>query len=70
MRAGGSGNPGGLPCHVAHSLAYHGDRVSLWVASGQSFQLSTPPGGTCIAQPKWVSVWWNLGGGRTLGVSI
>ena len=69
-RAGGSGNPGGLLCRMAHSLGFHGDRISFWFASGQSFWLRVPPGGARIAQPKWVSVRRILGGGRTLGVSI
>ena len=25
------GNPGGLLCHVAHSLGFHGDGISFWV---------------------------------------
>ena len=32
QRAGGSGNPGGLLCHVAHSLWFYGEGISfrLW----------------------------------------
>ena len=30
-------NPGGLLCHVAHSLGFHGDGISFRVDSGQSF---------------------------------
>ena len=70
QRAGGWGNPGGLLCHVACSLRYYGDGISFQVVSGQSFWLSVLPGGTWIAQPRWMPVRRILGGGWTHGVSF
>ena len=35
-RAGGSGNPGELLCHVARSLRFYDDGISFPVVSGQS----------------------------------
>ena len=43
-RAAGSGNPGELLCHVAHSFRFFGDGVSFRVISGQSFRLTVLPG--------------------------
>ena len=36
-RAGGSGNPGELLCHVAHSLGFYGDGISFRVVISQPF---------------------------------
>ena len=36
-RAVGSGNPGELLCHVAHSLRFYGDGISFPVVFGQLF---------------------------------
>ena len=35
-KAVGEGNPGGLLCHVAHSLGFYGEGISFWVVSDQS----------------------------------
>ena len=35
-RAGGSGNPGELLCHVARSPGFYDDGISFPVVSGQS----------------------------------
>ena len=64
QRAGVSGNPGRLLCHVAHSLSFYGDRTSFWVVFGLSFWLRVLPGGACI------SARMILGGGRTHGISF
>ena len=67
----GKGRPGGeqqvreprrtaLPC--AQSLGFYGNGVSFWVVSCQSLWLRVLPGGTCIAQPKWLPVRRILGG--------
>ena len=70
-RAGGGRNTGGLPCHMAQSLGFHGDGISFQVALGQSFWfilIQGPSGGTHITQPRWMPVRRILGGGRTPGV--
>ena len=53
-RAGGWGNPGGPLWHVARSLGIQGDGISLRVVSGQSVWLMGLPGGSRIAQPRWM----------------
>ena len=40
-RAGGWGNPGGLPRHVARSLGFYGDGVRFWDFFGQTFWLGS-----------------------------
>ena len=42
----------------------------LWVVLGQSFCLRVLPGGTHIAQPRWMPARMILGGGRTHGISL
>ena len=69
-RAGGWENPGGPLCHGACSLRHYGDGISFQVVSGQSFWLSVLPGGTCIAQPRWMPVRRILGDGKTGGISF
>ena len=52
QRAGGSGNPGGLLCHVAHSLWFYGEGISfrLWPV----ILMQALPGGALVAQPAWM----------------
>ena len=54
QRARGWGNPGSLLCYVTQSLGLYGDRINLWVVSRQSFWLRVFPGGSFIAQPRWI----------------
>ena len=61
---------------VACSLRFYGDGISFWVVFGQSFffflanhsDSRVLPGGTCIAQPRWILTTGILGGGWTHGV--
>ena len=69
-RAGGSGNPGELLCHVARSLVFYSDGMSFWVVFSQSFSLRVLPGGACLVQPRWMPERRILGGGRTCSVSF
>ena len=69
-RAVGSGNPGELFCHVAHSLGFYGDGISFWVVFSQSFWLRVLPGGACLVQPRWMPERRILGGGQTCCVSF
>ena len=64
-RAVGSGNPGELLCHVAHSLGFYGDGISFWVVFSQSFWLRVLPGGACLVQSRWMPERRILGGGQT-----
>ena len=43
-----------VTCHVARSLGFYGDGISFQVVFGQSFWLRVLPGGTRIAQPRWM----------------
>ena len=54
-----------LPC--GHRLRFYGDGISFWVASDQSFW-PVLPGGTCIAQPRWMPGRRILGVGTTCGI--
>ena len=49
---------------------FHGDGISFLVVFGQSFWPRVLPGGTHIAQPKWIPAIRILGGGWTYGVSF
>ena len=69
QRAGGSGNPAELLCHVVCSLGFYGDGISFQVISDQSLWLRVLPGGTCIAHPRWMSA-RILGGDRICGVTF
>ena len=69
-KAVGEGNPGGLLCHVAHSLGFYGEGISFWVVSDQSLWLRVLPGGACIAQAGWMSARRILGDGWTRGVTF
>ena len=63
-RAIGQGNPGELLCHAAHSLKFHGDRVSLQVVFGQSFWLRALPGSTRLHSQdgcQWEGFWETVG---------
>ena len=64
------GSPGKLLCHIARSLRFYGDEISFLVVFGQSFWPRVLPGGTHIAQPKWIPAIRILGGGWTYGVSF
>ena len=64
-----SGNPGELPCRVAHSLGFYVDGISFRVVLA-SFLLRVLPGGSHIAQPRWMLARGLLGGGWTHGVSF
>ena len=55
---------------MAQSIGFYGDQVSFWVASGQSFSLRFLPGGTHIAQPRWIPTRRIPGGSRTCVVSF
>ena len=68
-RAVGYGNPGELLCHMACSLRFYGDGISLWVVLSQSFWLSVLPGGVHLVQPRCVPERRILGGGWTGGFS-
>jgi len=57
-----AGNPGEPLCHMARNLGFYGDGISFWVVPGQSFWLKVLPGGTHIAQPRWIPVRRILGG--------
>ena len=46
------------------------DGISFWIVFSQSFWLRVLPGGTCLAQPRWMPAGRILGGGRTCGVSF
>ena len=48
------------------SLGFHGDGVSFWDVLGQS----NPPGGTQVAQARWMPERRILGGGQTCDVSF
>ena len=63
------GDPGGLLCHVALSLRFHGDGVSFRVVFSQSSWLRVLPAGACITQPRWMPERIQ-GGGQTCGVSF
>ena len=65
-----AGNPGGLLCCVACCLMFCVDEISFWVVFGQSFWLRVLPGGSCIAQPRWMLARGILGGGWTRSVSF
>ena len=52
----GKGNPTGLLYHMSLSLGFYGDGVSFWVVSSHSLWIRVFLGGTCIAQPRWISV--------------
>ena len=54
---------------MAHSLGFYDGRISFWVVFGQSSWLRIFPGGTHIAQPRWLQA-RILGGGRMRGVSL
>ena len=54
----------------ARSLRFYGDGISFRVVFGQSFYFRVFPGGARIAQPRWMLVRGNLGGGRTRSVSF
>ena len=41
-RAAGPGNPGEQLCHVARSLGFYGDGISLWVVFGQVILTQSP----------------------------
>ena len=49
---------------MARSLGFYG--VSFWGVLGQS----DPPGGTQVAQARWLPERRILGGGQTCGVSF
>ena len=51
---------------MAHSLRLFGDRISFRVFSDESLWLRVLPGGSSIAQPKWMPV-RILGGSRAWG---
>ena len=48
--------PRGLLCHMAHRLGFYGDGISFQLVFGQSLLLRVLPGGTHIAQPRWMPV--------------
>ena len=53
-RAGGSGNPGGLPCLLVHSLGFYGEGISLLVVSCPSLWCQVPSGWlTCCSAKLW-----------------
>ena len=56
-------------CHMA-CIGFYGDGISFRVVSGQSFWLRVLPGGTCIAQPRWMPARRILGGGWTHSVTF
>ena len=68
QRAVGSGNPGELLCHMAHSLGFYGEGISFQVVSSQSFWLRVVPGGVCL--PRWMPKRRILGSGQTCSVSF
>ena len=43
-------------CYVTWSLWFDGDEISFQIVSDQSFWLRVLPGGSAIAQPKWISM--------------
>ena len=55
---------------MARSLGFYGDGISFRVVFGQSFEFRVFPGGTRIAQPRWMLAKGILGSGRTCGVSF
>ena len=55
---------------MAHSLGFYVDGINFPVVFGQSFQFRVFPGGTCIAQPRWMLARGILGSGQTRGVSF
>ena len=69
-RAVGSGSPGGLLCHVAHSLGFYGEGISFWVVSDQSLWLRVLPGGARITRPRWIPARRILGDGWTHGITF
>ena len=68
QRAVGSGNPGELLCHMAHSLGFYGEGISFQVVSSQSFWLRVVPGGVCL--PRWMPKKRILGSGQKCSVSF
>ena len=62
------GNPGELLCHVAHSLRFYGNGVSLQVVSGQLSCVAGTWSGSGsflverISQPRWIPAPRILGG--------
>ena len=48
-------------------LGFYGDGISFWVVSSRSFGLRVLPGGSRIAQPRWMSMRTIPEGGRTRG---
>ena len=64
------GNPGEQLCHMARSLRFSGDGISLWVFFSPSFWLSLLPGGAGLVQPRRTPERRILGGSRTCGVSF
>ena len=55
---------------MACSLGFYGDGVSFQVVFVQSFLLRVLPGGSPIAQPRWLPGKRILGGGKTRGISF
>ena len=55
---------------MARGLGFYGDGISFQVVFGQSFEFRVFPGGTRIAQPRWMLAKGILGSGRTCGVSF
>ena len=55
---------------MARSLWFYGDGISFRVVFGQSFEFRVFPGGTRIAQPRWMLARGILGSGWTRGVSL
>ena len=64
------GNSGEQLCLMARCLRFYGDGISFQVVFGQSFWLRVFPGGTRIAQLRWMPARRIMGGGWTHSVTF
>ena len=55
---------------MSRSLGFYGNGIPFRVVFSQSFWFRVLPGGTRLAQPKWMPERRILGGGRIRGVSF
>ena len=55
---------------MAHSLGFHGDGISFQLDFGQLLLLRVLPGGTRVAQPRWMPVRRILGSCKTRVASL
>ena len=69
-RAVGWGDPGELLCRMCHRLEFYAERISFRIVFGISFWLRVLPGGSCMAEPRWMPARRILEGVQTRGVSL